>query len=225
RLVPESSNAMAHESTIEPLGASVPIEEGQTILDAALRAGIYLPHACGHGSCATCKVRVLDGEVDHGGASSFALMDFEREEGNTSACCATVEDDITIEADIDEDPDAEVIPIRDFAGSVTRIESSTPTIKGLWIDLGQPIHFQAGQYINLASPNGIGTRAFSIASPPGNGQVIELNIKSVPGGAGTAYVHENSREGDPIKITGPHGRFFGRKSARTPVSSSAGGRG
>ncbi|WP_062346423.1 NADH:ubiquinone reductase (Na(+)-transporting) subunit F [Novosphingobium sp. CCH12-A3] len=216
---------MAHELTIEPLGASVPIEEGQTILDAALRAGIYLPHACGHGLCATCKVRVLDGEVDHGGASSFALMDFEREEGNTLACCATVEDDITIEADIDEDPDAEVIPIRDFAGSVTRIESLTPTIKGLWIDLGQPIHFQAGQYINLALPNGIGTRAFSIASPPGNGQVIELNIKLVPGGAGTAYVHENLREGDPIKITGPYGRFFVRKSARTPMLFLAGGSG
>src|SRR3546814_13902739 len=71
--------------------------------------------------------------VDHGDASSFALMDFERDEGKTLACCATVEEDVTIEADIDEDPDAEIIPIRDFAGRVTRIESLTPTIKGLWI--------------------------------------------------------------------------------------------
>src|SRR3546814_8056536 len=76
---------MTYELTIEPLGASVPIEEGQTILDAALRAGIYLPHACGHGLCATCKVHVVNGEVDHGDASSFALMDFERDEGKTLA--------------------------------------------------------------------------------------------------------------------------------------------
>ncbi|MGV7120415.1 2Fe-2S iron-sulfur cluster-binding protein [Sphingopyxis sp. 550A] len=216
---------MAHELTIEPLGASVPIEEGQTILDAALRAGIYLPHACGHGLCATCKVRVVDGEVDHGDASSFALMDFERDEGNTLACCATVEEDVTIEADVDEDPDAEVIPIRDFAGRVTRIESLTPTIKGLWIDLGQPLHFQAGQYINLVLPDGIGTRAFSIASAPGDGQLIELNIRLVPGGAGTAYVHEVLREGDPIKVTGPYGRFFVRKSANVPMLFMAGGSG
>jgi phenol hydroxylase P5 protein len=54
-----------------------------------LRAGIYLPHACCHGLCATCKVQVTDGEVDHGEASTFALMDFEREEGKCLACCAT----------------------------------------------------------------------------------------------------------------------------------------
>src|SRR3546814_12186232 len=92
-------------------------------------------------------------------------MDFERDEGKTLACCATVEEDVTIEAYIDEDPYAEIIPIRDFAGRVTRIESLTPTIKGLWIDLGEAIHFQAGQYINLALPGSIGTSVFSIASP------------------------------------------------------------
>ena len=37
---------MSHTLTIEPLGVELEIEEGQTILDAALRAGIYLPHAC-----------------------------------------------------------------------------------------------------------------------------------------------------------------------------------
>lgn len=47
---------MSHQLTIEPLGQVIEIEEGQTILDAALRAGIYLPHACGHGLCGTCKV-------------------------------------------------------------------------------------------------------------------------------------------------------------------------
>lgn len=216
---------MAYELTIEPLGATVPIEEGQTILDAALRAGVYLPHACGHGLCATCKVRVVDGEVDHGDASSFALMDFERDEGTTLACCATVEDDITIEADIDEEPDAEVIPIRDFEGTVTEIVDLTPTIKGIRIDLGAPIHFQAGQYINANLPGGIGTRAFSIASPPADRQTIELNVKIVPGGAGTAYLHNDLAVGDTIRITGPYGRFFVRKSANVPLVFMAGGSG
>ena len=68
---------MSFEVTIEPLGQTIEVEEEQTILDAALRAGIYLPHACCHGLCATCKIDVLDGEVDHGEASSFALMDFD----------------------------------------------------------------------------------------------------------------------------------------------------
>src|SRR5207245_1281426 len=83
---------------------------------AALRQGIYIPHACCHGLCGTCKVQVCDGEVDHGHANPFALMEFERDEGKTLACCATLQCDTTIEADIDEEPDAQVIPVRDFAG-------------------------------------------------------------------------------------------------------------
>ena len=143
---------MSFELTIEPLGQTIGIEEGQTLLDAALRAGIYLPHACCHGLCATCKVQVADGEVEHGEASSFALMDFERDEGKCLACCATAQSDLVIEAEIDEDPDAENLPVQDFSGVVSRIETLTPTIKGVWIRLDAPIRFQAGQYVNLNLP-------------------------------------------------------------------------
>ncbi len=218
---------MSHTLTIEPLGVELEIEDGQTILDAALRAGVYLPHACCHGLCATCKITVLDGEIEHGDASSFALMDFEREEGKTLACCATVESDVVIEAEIEEDPDAEVIPIRDFAGTVARIEDLTPTIKGVWIELDDAtgIRFQAGQYVNLALPGGIGTRAFSIASAPVDTRMVELNIRRVPGGAGTAYVHDRMAVGERVSLTGPYGRFFVRKSAQVPLIFFAGGSG
>ena len=136
---------MTYQLNIQPLGATIEVEEGQTILDAALRQGIYIPHACGHGLCGTCKVQVCDGEVDLGDANPFALMDFEREERKALACCATLLDDTTIEADIEEDPDAEVIPVEDFNAEVTRIEQLTPTIKAVFLRLDQPIHFQAGQ--------------------------------------------------------------------------------
>ena len=218
---------MSYELTIEPLGQTIAIEDGQTILDAALRAGIYLPHACCHGLCATCKVQVVDGEVEHGEASSFALMDFEREEQKCLACCATAQSDLVIEAEIEEDSDAENLPVRDFGGVVSRIETLTPTIKGLWIRLDDPagMRFQAGQYVNLELPDGIGSRAFSVASPPSAAGEVELNIRIVPGGQGTTYVHERLQVGDPIRISGPYGRFFVKKSAQVPVLFMAGGSG
>ncbi len=216
---------MSYELTIQPLGQTIAIEDGQTILDAALRAGIYLPHACCHGLCATCKVQVADGEVEHGEASSFALMDFERDAGKCLACCATAHSDLVIEAEIDEDPDAENLPVQDFSGVVSRIETLTPTIKGVWIRLEAPIRFQAGQYVNLNLPGGIGSRAFSLASPPSAGGEVELNVRSVPGGQGTAYVHDTLQVGERIGISGPYGRFFVKKSARTPVLLMAGGSG
>ena len=216
---------MTYELTIEPLGQTIEIEEGQTILEAALRAGIYLPHACCHGLCATCKVDVLDGEVEHGDASSFALMDFEREEGKCLACCATVEDDITIEAEIEEDPDAQNLPVQDFAGTVSRIESLTPTIKGVWVKVDHPVEFQAGQYVNLHLPGDIGSRAFSIASPPSSANEVEFNVRIVPGGEATTYIHEQLQVGDELNFSGPYGRFFVKKSANVPVIFMAGGSG
>lgn len=216
---------MSYELTIEPLGQTIEVEDGQTILDAALRAGIWLPHACCHGLCATCKVQVTDGEVDHGEASSFALMDFERTEGKTLACCARLESDVTIEAEIEEEPDAESIPVKDFPGTVTRIEQLTPTIKGIFIDLDEAIHFQAGQYINLDIPGQGISRAFSLANAPTGSKEVELNIRIVPGGAGTGYLHDKLAVGDRVQFSGPYGRFFVRKSANTPLLFMAGGSG
>ena len=216
---------MSYELTIEPIGQTIEVEDGQTILDAALRAGIWLPHACCHGLCATCKVNVVDGEVDHGDASSFALMDFERDENKTLACCATLQSDVTIEADIEEDPDAESIPVRDFAGTVTRIENLTPTIKGIFIELDEPIHFQAGQYIDFGIEGGAYSRAFSLANPPSTGRTVELNIRIVAGGKGTTWVHEQQKVGDRVKLSGPYGRFFVRKSAPEAMIFMAGGSG
>tara|TARA_R110001583_G_scaffold168885_2_gene321758 strand:- start:7795 stop:8859 length:1065 start_codon:yes stop_codon:yes gene_type:complete len=219
---------MSYQLTIEPLGASIEVQEGQSLLDAALRQGIYIPHACGHGLCGTCKVKVEDGEVDHGQANPFALMDFERDAGRTLACCATLQSDATIEADIDEDPDAEIIPVRDFDCVVSRIEDLTPTIKGIFLKLDQPMHFQAGQYVQVLIPGIEGTRAFSIANSPAQVQTsceIELNVRIVAGGAGTSWLHRQLKSGGNLRISGPYGRFFVRKSSASPMVFMAGGSG
>lgn len=218
---------MSYQLTIEPLGVTIDIEDDQTILDASLRAGIYLPHACCHGLCATCKVQIVDGEVDHGEASTFALMDFEREEQKCLACCAIPQSDITIEAEIDEEPDALNLPVRDFPGTVERIEQLTPTIKAIFVTLDNPqdFRFQAGQYVNLgiAGQDDL-TRPFSLANPPQDG-VVELNIRHVPGGAATSYIHDNLAVGERVTISGPYGRFFVRKSRTEPLLFLAGGSG
>jgi len=218
---------MSFQLTIEPLGQTIEVEDGQTLLDASLRAGIYLPHACCHGLCATCKVAILAGEVDHGEASNFALMDYERDEGKCLACTAIPQSDVTIEADVDLEPDALNLPVRDFTGKVTRIENLTPTIKGVWIRLDDAagIRFQAGQYINLEVPGEHHRRAFSLANAPSSAGEIELNIRLVPGGKATSWIHEELRTGDSMRLAGPYGRFFVRKSTRIPPLFLAGGSG
>lgn len=214
-----------YQVTIEPTGDVVEVEEGQTILDASLRQGVWLPFACGHGTCATCKCQLLEGDVEIGNASPFALMDMERDEGKILACCATPESDLVIEADIDVDPDFLGYPIEDFEATVTAIEDLSPTIKGIHFDLDHPMQFQAGQYINLNMPGVEGARAFSIANKPADDSVLELHVRRVPEGAGTGYVHEQLKVGDTLQVSGPYGQFFTRKSAPEDLIFIAGGSG
>lgn len=216
---------MSYQVEIEPTGDIVEVEDGQTILDAALRQGVYLPHACNHGLCGTCKVEILEGEVDYGDASPFALMDMEKEEGKCLACTATVIDDIAIEADIDEDPDARSIPVSDFMGTVIEIKDLTPRIKGIVLELDEEIDFQAGQYVQYHVPGFEEPRAFSIATSPSNKKVIELNISLIPDGEATPWIHKNTKIGDRNKISGPYGRFFVKESAQKPMIFFAGGSG
>jgi phenol hydroxylase P5 protein len=142
---------MSYELTIEPLGQTIEVEEGQTILDAALRAGIWLPHACCHGLCATCKVQVVDGEVDHGEASSFALMDFERTRAKPWPAVRGLS--------------RRDHRSRDRRGARCRVDpgeglprhrhphrDAHPDHQGHLHHLDEAIHFQAGQYINLDIP-------------------------------------------------------------------------
>ncbi|MCY1408125.1 Phenol hydroxylase P5 protein [compost metagenome] len=216
---------MSYQVTIEPTGEQIEVEEGQTILQAALRQGVWLPFACGHGTCATCKVQVLEGDVDVGAASSFALMDMERDEGKVLACCAMPQSDLVIEADIDVDPDFAAHPVEDYHAVVSALVDLSPTIKGVHLKLDRPMAFQAGQYINLQLPGIDGTRAFSLANPPSRADEVELHVRLVEGGQATGHVHNTLKVGDAVHLSGPYGQFFVRTSQAGDLIFIAGGSG
>ncbi|MBY6346313.1 2Fe-2S iron-sulfur cluster binding domain-containing protein [Providencia rettgeri] len=216
---------MTYQVTVEPTGDVVEVEDGQTLLDAALRQGVWLPFACGHGTCGTCKVQVLEGYADAGDASSFALMDSERDEGKLLACCCRPESDMVIEADVDVDPDFQGLPVEDYQGKVVLIEDLSPTIKHIRLELDRPMAFQAGQYINLHVPSIDSTRAFSIANPPSMTGIIDLHVRKVEGGAGTTWLHDELEVGQSLDVSGPYGQFFVRKSDPQGAIFIAGGSG
>ena len=216
---------MTYQVTIEPIGTTIDVEEDQTILDAALRQGVWLPFACGHGTCGTCKVQVTDGFYDVGDASPFALMDIEREENKVLACCCKPESDMVIEADVDEDEDFLGYLVQDYQAKVVEITDLSPTIKGIRLEIDRPMEFQAGQYINLQLPDIEGIRAFSIANPPSELSIVELHVRKVEGGAATNYIHNELKVGDEMALSGPYGQFFVRKSDEKNVIFIAGGSG
>ena len=215
---------MSYEVTIEPTGDVIEVEDGQTLLQAALRQGVWLPFACGHGTCGTCKVQVLEGFVDHGEASTFALMEVERDEGKVLACCCYPESDLVVEADIDVDPDFLGYAVKDYNATVLEMKPLSPTILGIRLQLDDDMEFQARQYINLYIPD-IGSRAFSISNPPSQSNIIELHVRLVPDGKGTMWLHNELSVGDQIDVSGPYGQFFVRSSDSQDVIFIAGGSG
>lgn len=211
---------------VEPLERDVQCRADQNILDACLRQGVWLPHACTHGTCATCKVQVLEGDVEHNDASSFALMDYERTEGKALICVATPESDVTIEADVDVEEGVEFHPIRDYTGTVTTIEDCARGTRRLVIDLDADITFNPGQYVQVAIPGKDVNRCWSMANPPGQPDRVELQIRNTPGGLATeGWVFNHLAVGDHVQLTGPYGRFFLREARNEPAILIGGGTG
>ncbi len=213
--------------TVEPLGREVSCRDDQTILDACLRAGVWLPHSCTHGTCSTCKAEVLDGDVDHGDASPFALMDFERDEGKTLPCCARPRSDVTIEADVDIDDDVPVHPVDDYLARVVALEDIALETKRLVLELDRDMAFNAGQYIRLQVPTAPGVdRTYSMANPPTEPRRLELHIRRTAGGVCTdGWVFSSLAVGDEVQLSGPYGRFVLRTSREEPAVLIAGGTG
>ena len=216
----------AHQLTIEPLGDTIEVEEGQTILDACLRAGVYLPHACGHGLCGTCKTQVTDGEIDHGAASNFALMDFEREDGFVLACTATLVSDVTIEADIEEDPDARRINVRDFVGTVVALEDLTHDVKGVrWRSKTGRSTSRPGNISTWRCPASKARAPFRSPTRRATGACRIADPPRARRRRHRLYPRATEARRHALRFSGPYGRFLVRKSRGGPLLFLAGGTG
>lgn len=67
-------------------GKTIIVEEGETMLDALLTAGVDIGFACAEGICGTCEVKVLSGVPDH----RDHFLSNEDKAANTSimVCCS-----------------------------------------------------------------------------------------------------------------------------------------
>src|SRR5215218_6906153 len=103
-----------HVVRFEPVGIEIEVDEDQTILRAAAEQGVQLMHGCKEGQCAACKSFVLEGEdIELEKYSTFALPDYEKEEGSTLLCRAHAYEDLVIELlNYDEEIIRSGLPLR-----------------------------------------------------------------------------------------------------------------
>ncbi|TPJ31290.1 2Fe-2S iron-sulfur cluster binding domain-containing protein [Mesorhizobium sp. B2-8-3] len=212
----------AHTVRLEPVGVEFEVEHGETVLNAAFRQGIALPHGCKEGQCSACKCVLLEGEVDMLKYSTFALNDTEKESGHVLLCRSIAYSDMQVELlNYDEEVLAKSIAVKTFKGRISKFEHLTHDIRGIEIELSSPIKFWAGQYVDITVTTQKGetiTRSFSMANTPDETQKLSFIIKKYPEGKFSGELDSGGiRVGAEVSVAGPYGTCFRREGRQGPL--------
>lgn len=215
---------MSFNITLQPSGHEFEIEEGQTVLDAALGHGLSLPYGCRNGACGSCAGQIVSGDVDYGDRNISSFKEGDKESGKVLCCQAHVTADTVInikEISSTADIKPKIMPAR-----VLKLEKLSHDVMQLELKLpeSQRMQFLAGQYVEILLKDGK-RRAFSIANAPHQDEVLVLQIRHVPGGLFSTHVFEEMKEKALLRIEGPFGGFYLREENDRPIILVGGGTG
>ncbi len=220
----EDSRLTVTTIRLEPSGQQFAAEPGQTILEAALAAGVTLPYGCRDGACGACKGSILAGGVEHGKSRPDTLTESERATGKALFCCAVPQGDVVIEsravAGVAD------IPVRKLPARIQRLERAADDVMVMTLKLpsNDRFVFLPGQFVDLLLPQGK-RRSYSIASSPSREGEIELHIRRLEGGLFSTQAFETLKEKDILRFEGPLGTTFLREDTDRPILMVGGGTG
>lgn len=208
------SKIMSAQVTIRPSGHEFFVEGNDTLLEAALRAGVSLEYGCSNGNCGNCRARLVSGNAVKVRAHDYVLRQEERDAGVILLCSCTAVDDVVIEAHV---AGARDIPEQQIAAKVKSIDAINTQIMALHLvtPRSQRLRFLAGQSIRLGL-NSV-TGIYPIASCPCDDRHIEVQISKIAGNPVSDAVFNSSKVNDHIEIEGPYGDFVLEESASNPV--------
>jgi CDP-4-dehydro-6-deoxyglucose reductase len=197
------------------------------VLDAALEAGLNLPHSCKGGNCGACRARLIEGDVTYPNGRPLGLSDAEVADGFILLCQARAVTDLRIETF--ERSAAGTAVIKRVPCRIVRLTALSHDVLGVLLRLpaAEGFEFEPGQYIDVMLPGGR-RRSFSIASPPHDSRLLELHVRRVPGGEFTEPLFADPQgfpeRGRLLSIEGPLGHFIYRAS-HAPMLLVGGGTG
>ncbi|MDM7486953.1 2Fe-2S iron-sulfur cluster-binding protein [Rhodococcus sp. GXMU-t2271] len=204
---------------------TVPCGPDQTVLDALLRGGVWMPNSCNQGTCGTCKIRVRSGSVEHNASPEDTLPQTERADGFALACQATVCADTVVEPPAGEQTTATHV-LRDLVATVTEVRDIARDTRRVLLTLDAPLEFSAGQYVEVTVPGTDVRRQYSLANPPSEPKLLELHVRRRPGGvASDGWIFGAVSVGDRVDVTGPFGDFTFDAESTGPMVLLAGGTG
>jgi CDP-4-dehydro-6-deoxyglucose reductase len=211
--------------TLLPSGRVLSVAGGETLLEAALRSGLNLPHSCKGGHCASCRAQLLAGEVSYPAGRPPGLMEQEYAAGYALLCQAhAASPELTVK--VREVPPVLDILVQSLPCRIERCQLLSPDVMAVFLRLpaAAMFAFNAGQYVDIMLPQNR-RRSFSLANPPYETAVLELHIRRVTGGEFTEQLFNGQLTKTLLRIEGPLGQFHFRTESKRPALLIGGGTG
>ena len=215
---------MSYSVRIESSDHIFQVDEGESVLTAALRQSIALPYGCRGGACGACKGEIKAGKVSYPDGLPSGISEDDHNKGYALFCEAVPESDLIIkskELSVSDEIEVKILPCR--IHEKVQLNHDVVLIK-LLLPKTERLQFFAGQYINFLLKNGK-HRSFSLANAPHDDEFIELHIRHIPDGKFTGEVFDEMKEKDMMRIEGPFGSFYLREESERPIILMAGGTG
>jgi toluene monooxygenase electron transfer component len=203
-------------------GTTFPCETGDTILRAALRAGIGMPYSCNTGSCGNCRFELVEGEVRHLRADPPAWSEKDRAKNRWLGCQASPGGNCLVKF---RAFDEYVPPVRPATRSarLASVRKITPDISEFAFEVEGSLDFRPGQYALFHVPGVDGPRAYSMSNLASDGH-WRFMVKKVSGGAATGWLFD-AEPGAELKLDGPFGTGYLREHSDREIVLLAGGSG
>ncbi|TCK04295.1 FAD-binding oxidoreductase [Marinobacterium mangrovicola] len=213
---------MAVEVRVEPSGKSFSVEEGQSVLEAGLKAGVTLKHSCRDGQCGECRTTIVSGQVAYADEVKDKLVETDLDGVTGLMCQARPSSDLVVDAP--EVTELEGISIQKFPVRVLAKEVLSDDVVVLRLGPAPGIEFRCmpGQYIDLQMKDG-NKRSYSVAATDDSGQ-IELHIRKMPGGVVSGFIYDELKAKAILTAEGPFGTFYIREG-EAPIILTASGTG
>ena len=195
-----------------------------TVLRAALRAGIGFPYECNSGGCGSCRFERVAGELQVLWPDAPGLGERDRRRGRLLACQCRATSDLTIRVRASAEYVPRVAPRRQMA-RLLGWDDLTHDLREFRFAADAPAEFTPGQYASLALPGVAAPRAYSMSNLPNADGHWDFQIRRVPGGQASGVLFDTLAVGDRVEIDAPYGLAGLREDVARDIVCVAGGSG
>ncbi len=207
---------MSAHVRVNPSGHEFFVDGNDSLLEAALRAGLSLDYGCSAGSCGKCKARVVSGQVHRLRHSDYAFTAAEKTAGVMLMCCHTAATDLVIEAR--EAHGAADMPLQAIDARVKAVQPLGEDMRLLHLQTPRSnrLRFLAGQSVQLSLGEGAAV-SLPVASCPCDERNLHFHVRRRPGDAFAERVFAGLKDLDTVHIEGPRGAFVLDEASTRPL--------